>query len=436
MKMAALKKWHCLAIALSFAALVVLSAFLCAAAAQQRTTQAGIALESSAEIMQLNLRQKFNYTDDLAAVLAADGTAEHFMDAAARLVQRHPECLSVELIEGSTLTQVYPGGPSATQRVGTDIANMNYAYTLPRVTDALAIEGPLASGDQEVFLVIQPLFSSENVYVGEVVVAIKASAIMESFPFETLKKSGYEYELWSLLLLDGSKNPLALSSDNVDFSKALETKFELPTVWTLSIIPTGGWVDRGLVAALALITLMLTSALALILSLYRKKRHLEHRVASLNEHDRETGFLSREGLLEKTGNWIASNQEPFAVVSIVLNNYSYLTQNVTPDKRSAIINHIVECFDYYIKSEHLVARIEDARFILAIKGAFDLNELENIQKNLIIELIQKVSIEGETIFLTAEYDFVRFPQDATTAEALLNQVIKKYFNRQKNKNTS
>ncbi|MEG1518141.1 MAG: hypothetical protein RR360_07400, partial [Raoultibacter sp.] len=67
---------------------------------------------------------------------------------------------------------------------------------------------------------------------------------------------------------------------------------------------------------------------------------------------------------------------------------------------------------------------------------FDLNELENIQKNLIIELIQKVSIEGETIFLTAEYDFVRFPQDATTAEALLNKVIKKYFNRKKNKNTS
>ncbi|MEG2628115.1 MAG: hypothetical protein RR997_00965, partial [Raoultibacter sp.] len=129
------------------------------------------------------------------------------------------------------------------------------------------------------------------------------------------------------------------------------------------------------------------------------------------------------------------DQEPFALTSIVLNNYSYITQNVTPDKRSAIINHITECFDYHIKSEHIIARIEDARFVLAIKGAFDLNELENIQKNLIIELIQKETIEGETFFLTAEYDFARFPQDAACAEELLNQATKKYFNRQKNKNT-
>ena len=55
---------------------------------------------------------------------------------------------------------------------------------------------------------------------------------------------GYEYHLWKVNSQDGSKDVVAYSDRNLDYSYASKIEIYLPTRWTLSIMPKDGWISK------------------------------------------------------------------------------------------------------------------------------------------------------------------------------------------------
>lgn len=68
--------------------------------------------------------------------------------------------------------------------------------------------------------------------------------MLEQLDFASLEEAGYLYELWSVSPQDGSKDVIAASGGSHDFSHAAKSTFNMPTQWTLSIMPEQGWIPR------------------------------------------------------------------------------------------------------------------------------------------------------------------------------------------------
>ncbi len=66
---------------------------------------------------------------------------------------------------------------------------------------------------------------------------VKEYYVLEQLDFASLEQAGYLYELWSVSPQDGRKDVIAASGGSHDFSHAAKSTFDMPTQWTLSIMP-------------------------------------------------------------------------------------------------------------------------------------------------------------------------------------------------------
>ncbi|MEG1981547.1 MAG: hypothetical protein RR073_03470 [Clostridia bacterium] len=397
-------------------------------------------LNSYKDSIVLNFTNKFNYTEELSSVLISDGDTESFEDVAKQILAKK-ECLSVELLEKTKLVKVYPSGSASDQYLGKDISELDYAYTQARVNNDLVVEGPMERNGKTVFLVIKPLFTTDDngtsIFRGEIAIEIDSETLINSFNLNTLKEKNYDYELWRVHPKDGHKDVVAISSKTADFSRSLETTFNLPTTWTLSIIKSGGWINLPMLITLISVTIILTLLVALFLFCYRQKADLKESIRIDNLRDADFKILNRDSFLRNLLPWTAEKDRCFHMVYIVIHNYNRIVQICTEEQKVALIEYLNECFRPYFKKNdagHLIGRVGESNFVIAIHEDMKEQEIINLQKRLALELLYKIDINGTREFLTAECSYCSFPKDGATPKELLDFVTATYFNRLSAKN--
>ena len=195
------------------------------------------------QAMVTKLYDEVSPVDDLAAAFEVDPDDEAWFPRVAGELLEREEVSYVAYVRGDTMAYAYPEEEFG-DTVGDDLTSFSYVYTLAKWTDGFVVESSVElSSGENVFLFVRPVNVGGS-YYGEAVVGVKESYVLEQLDFASLEEAGYLYELWSVSPQDGSKDVIAASGGSHDFSHAAKSTFNMPTQWTLSIMPEQGWIPR------------------------------------------------------------------------------------------------------------------------------------------------------------------------------------------------
>ena len=167
---------------------------------------------------------------------------------------------------------------------------------MAKVVKEPVVEGPVKlnkDGEKEVFLFIQPLLKGQ-VYEGEVVAVLDKEFVIRRLNLKRLCDLGYEYHLWKVNSQDGSKDVVAYSDRNLDYSYASKIEIYLPTRWTLSIMPKDGWISKktetGIMGTSVFLGVLLSVLFMSVFVLALRVRYFKN----LSIYDEKTGLYNRE----------------------------------------------------------------------------------------------------------------------------------------------
>lgn len=349
--------------------------------------------------------------------------------AAAPLLSR-PEVRMVGLFEGDTLTSMLPrdkfGGLA-----GRDLREFSYVYTMAKVVKELVVEGPVILQNdpegQAVFLYLQPIVE-EDAYLALVAVALERDYVLEQLGLEDLSAQGYDYELWRVEPQNGSKEIVASSHADADFSQAQKAVFYLPTQWTLSIQPTAGWLGTG--ERLGLLLLCLSSQavfFSLAYLLYRNHRQ-KHALREADSIDRLTGLYNRNGFTAALDGWLRDGL-PVTLFYFSIEGYAQAARLIGPDEEEKFLCSVPVRMSEYIRSPYLAGRLDAGSYLVALREELDEQQRDDFAKGLSLELLLQVRLDGEKSFLMARYQYLFCEPGGERAAHRISGLIRAYYER-------
>ncbi|MFR1638506.1 MAG: hypothetical protein ACLSVD_04605 [Eggerthellaceae bacterium] len=197
----------------------------------------------------------------------------------------------------------------------------------------------LSSGEN-VFLFVRPVNVGGS-YYGEAVVGVKESYVLEQLDFASLEEAGYLYELWSVSPQDGSKDVIAASGGSHDFSHAAKSTFNMPTQWTLSIMPEQGWIPREWSIFLAvgvIVVEALIFGLAFALLALRRARRFH---AEAVRRDDETGLLAYRAFVDELERSACRDEAvPLTIVCLMVDGFEHAALSLGPEARRSYLESV------------------------------------------------------------------------------------------------
>lgn len=382
----------------------------------------------------LQMQGTLNEADALAQtayVMGAGegGPATWFGRAAAPLLERD-EVRLVCLFQGDVMAAALPA-ESFGGLVGKDLQDFSYIYTLAKVVKELVVEGPVALDDapglQSVFLFLQPIVE-DGAYLGQVAVALDRDYVLGQLGLDELYAQGYDYELWRVEPQNGNKEVVATSRPQADFSQAQKEVFYLPTQWTLSIQPAGGWLSGGQRAGLffwcaAFAALLLT--LACLADRTARQSRALRRAATL---DGATGLYNRSGFRAALDGWLSQpDRGPVTLFYFSIEGYAQAARLIGPQAEEAYLRSIPARLEEYIHSPFLAGRPDAGSYIVALREEMDEAQRKDFAKGLALELLLQVRINGEKSFLMARYQYALCQPGGSGAEDAVAELIRAYY---------
>ncbi|WP_409015607.1 EAL domain-containing protein [Anaerostipes caccae] len=314
---------------------------------------------------------------------------------------------------------------------GKDLRDFSYIYTMAKVVKEPVVEGPVKlnkDGEKEVFLFIQPLLKGQ-VYEGEVVAVLDKEFVIRRLNLKRLCDLGYEYHLWKVNSQDGSKDVVAYSDRNLDYSYASKIEIYLPTRWTLSIMPKDGWISKktetGIMGTSVFLGVLLSVLFMSVFVLALRVRYFKN----LSIYDEKTGLYNREGFIREVQRWMVSEPCVFSMFYFSIEEYSRVELMAGFLKENEYLASVPAVLDEYIKSPYVSGRIAGGKFAVAVKEEMTDEERLDFAKGLSLKLMWKIRIRGEKLFLSANYQTAVYPKDGNSAEDLLNKLITDHYMR-------
>lgn len=353
-----------------------------------------------------------------------------FETAAEPLLQRS-EVHMVSLFWGDTLTGILPTDKFG-HLVGRDLQDFSYIYTMDKVVKELVVEGPIVMENdpagQEVFLFLQPIIE-EGAYLGQVVVALERDYVLEQLGLSDLYAQGYDYELWRVEPQNGSKEIVASSHRDVDFSQAQKTVFFLPTQWTLSIQPTAGWMSVGQQLSLALLCILSQALLLLLINLLFRNIRQKRMLREADCVDRATGLYNRKGFAAALDGWLNDVGSSVTLFYFSIEGYAQAARLIGPDEEEKFLRGVPARMKEYIHGRFLAGRLDDGSYIVALQEEMDEQKRDDFAKGLSLELLLQVRINGEKSFLMARYQYSECEPGEKLAEVQISKLIQAYYDR-------
>lgn len=377
------------------------------------------------QTMTLKLQGDLSRAGALAAVVEADPDDEERFAAAAGEMLARDGVAYVAYVQDETMRAAYPESEFG-DAAGRSLSSFSYIYTLAKVTGDFVVEGPveLANGE-EAFLFIQPL-DVDGAYYGEVVVGLEADYVIEQMGFSALEESGYRYELWAVSAQDGSKDVIAASEGGRDFSSAAKISFSMPTLWTLSIMPSDGWVPSewtaAIVAGSAAFALLVIGFVGAVLRARRMRRQIreERRI------DPETGLLTYDALvdvLEQEAERCKGPRQPLTLICLTVDDFEHIALALGWKERRRYLRTVADEIDLVVHGDHLAARVSGGYFAVAIREHVDRRTLGDLMRALELSLLWKVRVDGKKVFCRVRSAAVHCPEDGNDPAALIERTV-------------
>ncbi len=332
------------------------------------------------------------------------------------------------LLEGDTVVASYPHEIDGNVFNGMNLSDFQYVFSMVKHIKAPVIETFIPAGQQteEYFVFLQPVLDGNN-YLGQVAVYREKSAVLDTFNLSELAKLGYAYELWHLNSDNGKKHSVAISDEEFDFSDGLKSTFTLPGQWFLTIKPENGWFSPaesftvwGGAAVIGILFLLLLLCVGKILG-YRYDARRARYV------DSQSGLLNRTGFLDEMSKRPEKHFEPFALFYVFIDNYNRISQICTSEEKKNYLNKVKKGIAECVASEHILGRIGEGTFVVAVFDDMDEFTLGDLARRLTIEFLQTFEVTGQKNFLNVRCQYVNSPRDGTDAEKLLEEAAFRYF---------
>ncbi|MEG1474414.1 MAG: hypothetical protein RSC10_01580, partial [Longicatena sp.] len=260
--------------------------------------QAEAVVTSLKDITKLTFEQKYNYTYEIESAMNVNNRVDDF-DAIAKRFEKNEEVVFIEFFEDGVLKKIYPTDMYENNRIGEDISSFDYANTLSSLIKKTVVEGPTVVNGKDVFLVIKPIYkiddNGNSVYWGLINVGLDSKTVMQDLNLKNLSRNDYQYELWRVNPIDGSKQIIDVSNKNTNFSKAVEVKFEMPSLWTLSVIPVDGWVNMSTILFMVFATICISLLCGLLVALLWRNSELKQKIKIVTLFDQTSPFLNSKG---------------------------------------------------------------------------------------------------------------------------------------------
>ncbi|WP_101722700.1 GGDEF domain-containing protein [Eggerthella timonensis] len=418
--------------ALGFAAYVLIVCTLTGLLGVFVHTEAGAIRQRDAEhvltyfqqTMQLKLHNEASPVSRLSSALEVDPDDESWLPRVANDLLEREEIAYVAYVRDETMAYAYPEDAFG-DSVGADLATFSYVYTLAKVTDGFVVEGPVElSNGASVFLFIEPV-DVDGAYCGEMVVGMRASYVVEQLNLASLEEAGYRYELWAVSPQDGSKDVIAASEGGHDFSHAVKASFNMPTQWTLSIMPEQGWVPQGwlwFIAAGVIATQALAVGLGGTVVAARRSRRLH---AEAVRSDDETGLLTYRAFIDVLDQAARCSDgcAPFTIVCLTVDGFEHTALSLGWDARRAYLGSVKGEIDAVVHGDYEAVRVSAGCFAIAIREYVDRRALGDLMRALELALLWKVRIDGKKAFCMARSAAVRFPEDGDDPAALVERTV-------------
>lgn len=379
--------------------------------------------------MMLQLQEVLNEADTPAQIVrAAEGDRAGEFERGIKPLLEREEVVFAGLFDGDILVSSLPKEQYG-QLAGRNLRDFSYAYTMAKVVKNLVVDGPVemeyGDGQRRVFLFLQP-FVENNAYLGEVAVALDADYVLSRLGLTDLEAQGYDYELWRVEPQNGEKEVVAATGKSIDFSKAIQTTFNLPGQWTLSIQPAGGWLSLkqqiGIFSISAAAVLLLLTVLFAFCRLADGRKKEEQR----SYIDGQTGLYSQSGFTEALDKWLTAGMS-VNLYYYVFQEYTRFFQLAGRSEENAFLKGILPRLNGYIRNPFIAGRFGAGNFVVAIQGDMSENEQKDFAQGLSLELMLKTRVDGEKKFLTASYQYTACRPGQQTAKAEISALIHAYY---------
>lgn len=380
----------------------------------------------------LQLQGNLNEADVLAqtALSAKETDAGWFKRATAPLLKRDEVCFAF-LFQGDRLTSALPANKFGNLE-GKELDEFSYIFTMAKVVKDIVIEGPSVmtfdADGQEVFLFLQPIVK-KNAYLGQAVVGIKRSYVLDQLGLNKLSAQGYDYELWRVEPQRGRKEMISNSRDGLDFSQAEKTEFYLPTQWNLSIQPSSGWITPAQRIGLIVFCLMLT-VLLFMLSFFAGKFFIIRRTLKRSDvTDKWTALYNQKGFISQLDIWLLVENSPIMLFYFAMEGFSQTVQLISFEETKAFLKSISKRLEEYIHSPFLAGHLGNGNFLIAVREEMDEHQQESFAKGLALELLLKYHMDGKRNFLMPQYQYMCCRKAGNSAEAEVYKLIHAYYAR-------
>lgn len=367
--------------------------------------------------------EQLDYAETLAnTAQQASDPQTFFTQHANTLLATHEELVAAMYFVQDTLVEITPKEPFAAF-LGKDLQSFPYSYTLAKVTKHPVIKGPepFLDSDQMVFLFAFPIVENDS-YLGEVLVAIDETYIMEQVQLANLQEKGYEYELWGVNDLGAFKQILATSNDDLDYSDAVKRSFSYPANWHLSIMPEEGWLPLPLKLSVDFFCLGIGGCFLALLFLLKAHHQSSVEKQRAKDIEFETQLLHQEAFCRYLDQRIQKKKRSkIILVHLHLHHLQEVCEAASlqeiQDYYASMREKLQECFP----EGYLAARCGKEVFAIAIfVNEQDQGCVENIEE-VSLHLIWKKRIQGKKIFVEPAVQLVRYPQDGRCAMELLEK---------------
>ena len=364
------------------------------------------------------MRYVYNYTDSLDAyVRSADTMYFSKEQPIIKAVCEKEEVLDAFLLWKSDIgLQIQDNDDGTGKRLAED-----YPFRLALLTKDLVVYGPVWSDqyNQNIIPVIRPLYKEYegDIKEGCVAVILNAEMITDSFPLEELSALGYDYELWLVSAENGHKTLIEDSGRPADFSDAIQASFDMPAKWTLSLIPEGGW---GLQYLKAYIVFFLIVSLIIAAITYFIITMIEKRKVCRQEQllDKQTGLMNSEGLGVYFKQMHRKEKDQIVIFMIILDNLDDICGMLRSDQRDHMMRTITDTIKRYTQNENVAFRLSQDNFMMIFQEIADERQIEDLKKELEIDLIQCVNMENERLQILPRIIYEKIDGECTLEEIL------------------
>lgn len=221
------------------------------------------------------------------------------------------------------------------------------------------------------------------------------------------------------------------------YEKSLMT---LGEPFALQIRRQMGWCDLslGLLALMAVLTLLSTMLLIAYLRKYRQDQHLQLEHQQLlwqhANHDALTGLPNRMLLMDRMRQILARMQRQkkrMACIFLDLDDFKQINDSYGHASGDQLLTLVAERLRAAVRTEDTVARLSGDEFIILIESVETPDALETVCQKIRQRLAEGFQLQDQRLVVQTSIGVATFPEDGDSPEALLKEAdIRMYANKQ------